>query len=57
MKNNNLKKKIRELGHLLAYEEEAEHKFKNWWGRKKEHDYLLEKLNRLEKRTSQITSK
>tara|TARA_R110000824_G_scaffold669_11_gene4220 strand:- start:209 stop:472 length:264 start_codon:yes stop_codon:yes gene_type:complete len=45
---DNLKQKIRELGHLLACEEEAEHKFKNWWARKREHDYLLKKLYRSE---------
>jgi len=50
MAYDNLKRKIRELGHLLAYEEELEHKFKDWWSRKKEHDYLLEKLYRLENR-------
>ena len=48
MAYDNLKLKIRELGHLLAYEEEAEHKFKNWYARKKEHDFLLKKLYRLE---------
>ena len=48
MAYDNLKQKIRELGHLLAYEEEAEHKFKNWYSRKKEHDFLLKKLYRLE---------
>ena len=50
MAYDNLKQKIRDLGHLLAYEEEIEHKFKSWYGRKKEHDYLLEKLYRLENR-------
>ena len=48
MAHDNLKKKIRELAHLLAYEEEAEHKFKDWWSRKREHDNLLRKLYQLE---------
>ena len=50
MAYDNLKRKIRELAHLLAYEEEADHKFKNWYPRKKEHDFLLNKLYTLEKR-------
>ena len=50
MPHDNLKQKIRELAHLLAYEEEADHKFKGWFARKKEHDYLLNKLYRLEKK-------
>jgi ABC-type Fe3+-hydroxamate transport system substrate-binding protein len=50
MKYDSLKSKIRELAHLLAYEEEAEHKFKDWSARKKEHDYLLNKLYSLEKK-------
>jgi len=57
MAYDNLKGKIRELAHLLAYEEESEHKFKGWWGRKKEHDNLLRKLYQLEKKTSQIRIK
>ena len=50
MAYDNLKAKIRELAHSLAYEEEIEHKFANWYSRKKEHDFLLEKLYRLENR-------
>ena len=49
MAYDNLKKKIRELAHSLAYEEEIQHKFKGWYSRKKEHDFLLNKLYRLEK--------
>jgi len=49
MAYDNLKQKIRELAHSLAYEEEIEHKFKGWYSRKKEHDFLLNKLYRLEK--------
>jgi hypothetical protein len=48
MSYDNLKLKIRELAHLLAYEEEAEHRFKDWYSRKREHDFLLKKLYRLE---------
>ena len=48
MAYDNLKLKIRELGHLLAYEEEIGHRFKSWYARKKEHDFLLHKLYRLE---------
>jgi hypothetical protein len=45
-----LRSRIRELAHLLACEEEASHKFKNWWSRKNEHAYLLKKLYSLEKK-------
>ena len=48
MAYDSLIQKIRELAHLLAYEEEGEHKLKNWFARKKEHDFLLHKLYRLE---------
>lgn len=50
MKYDTLRSKIRELANLLAYEEEADHKFKDWWSRKNEHDYLLKKLYSLEKK-------
>jgi|TARA_R110000824_G_scaffold65925_3_gene171320 hypothetical protein len=48
MKYDTLRLKIRELAHLLAYEEEAGHRFAGWYPRKKEHDFLLKKLYRLE---------
>ena len=50
MSHDNLKQKIRELGHLLAYEEEAGHHLKNWYTRKREHGYLLKKLYQLERK-------
>tara|TARA_Y100000310_G_scaffold245413_1_gene250381 strand:+ start:293 stop:448 length:156 start_codon:yes stop_codon:yes gene_type:complete len=50
MSYDNLKYKIRDLAHLLAYEEEAGHHFKDWYKRKKEHDYLLKKLYHLQKK-------
>tara|TARA_Y100000593_G_scaffold72582_1_gene133287 strand:+ start:1004 stop:1159 length:156 start_codon:yes stop_codon:yes gene_type:complete len=50
MSHDNLKQKIRELGHLLAYEEEADHHLKNWYARKREHGYLLKKLYQLERK-------
>ena len=50
MRYDNLRQKVRELAHSLAYEEEVGHKFKNWWGRKREHDNLLRKLYKLEAR-------
>ena len=50
MAYDNLKQKIRELGYLLAYEEEIEHRFANHYNRKREHSYLLKKLYQLEKR-------
>ena len=50
MSHDNLKQKIRELGHLLAYEEEAGHHLKNWYARKREHGYLLKKLYQLERK-------
>ena len=49
--HDNLKHKIRELAHLLAYEEESEHHLKNWYNRKREHAYLLKKLYKLEKKS------
>ena len=48
MRGENLKTRIRELAHLLAYEEEAGHRFKGWYERQKEHNILLKKLYRLE---------
>ena len=48
MAYDNLKQKIRELGHSLAYEEEIGHHLKDWFSRKREHDLLLKKLYRLE---------
>ena len=50
MSYTNLKQKIRELAHLLAYEEEADHRMAQWYSRKKEHSYLLKKLYKLEKK-------
>jgi len=50
MAYDNLRQKIRELAHLLAYEEEIEHRFANHYSRKREHSYLLKKLYQLEKR-------
>jgi hypothetical protein len=48
MGHDKLKARIRELGHLLAYEEEVGHRFKDWYSRKTEHDKLLRKLYRTE---------
>jgi len=47
---DNLKHKIRELAHLLAYEEEVDHRFSKHYDRKREHAYLLKKLYKLEKK-------
>ena len=41
---------VRALAHTLAYEEEVGHRFKNWYERKVQHDKLLNRLNRLEKK-------
>jgi len=46
-----IQKRLRFLGSLLASEEEAELHLSNWRSRKEEHDYLLEKLYKLEKRS------
>jgi|TARA_B100002019_G_scaffold88104_1_gene76343 hypothetical protein len=51
MKLEELKQKVRQLGHLLATEEEAKVHLGKWYERKKLHDDLLEKLYKLEKRT------
>jgi|TARA_Y100000310_G_scaffold214857_1_gene215822 hypothetical protein len=45
-----IRARLRALGSLLASEEEAELHLSNWRSRKEEHDYLLEKLYKLEKR-------
>jgi hypothetical protein len=45
-----LRIRVRFLGSLLASEEEAETHLSNWRSRKDEHDYLLKKLYKLEKR-------
>jgi len=50
MAYDNLKAKIRELAHQLAYEEEIGHHFQGWGKRRQEHYKLLNKLNRLEKK-------
>jgi hypothetical protein len=50
MRYDNLRQKVRELALSLAYEEEVGHRFKNWWGRKRDHDSLLRKLYKLEAR-------
>mgnify|MGYP001218318865 CR=1 FL=1 len=46
-----IRSRLRLLASLLAEEEEAELHLSNWRSRKEEHDYLLEKLYKLEKRT------
>ena len=46
-----LKSRIRELGSLLAEEEESGVHLSNWYNRKKEHDFLLQKLYKKEKKT------
>ena len=43
--------RVRVLGSLLAEEEEAEVHLSSWRSRKEEHDNLLEKLYKLEKRS------
>mgnify|MGYP003117645469 CR=1 FL=1 len=48
MRADNLQRKIRELGHLLAYEEEVDHRFKGWYERQREHNLLLKNLYRLQ---------
>lgn len=45
-----LSEKVRALAHLLAYEEEAQIRSKGWHVRRKEHNYLLAKLYRIEKK-------
>ena len=55
-----LRSRVRFLGSLLAEEEAAQMHLANWRSRRSEHDGLLEKLYRLEKRTyvaSPVTSK
>ena len=47
----NLQDRVRYLAHLLAYEEEAQTKASGWYDRKREHDRLLSKLYRLQKKT------
>ena len=50
MKFEKLQDRIRHLAHLLAYEEEAQSRAAGWYERKKEHDKLLAKLYRLQKK-------
>jgi hypothetical protein len=45
-----IRSRIRVLGSLLAWEERSEFFCSNWRSRKEEHDNLLEKLYKLEKR-------
>jgi len=52
MSSENLKKKIRELAFDLASEEETGIRLKNNHARRKEHNFLLNKLYRIEKRMS-----
>ena len=47
---DNLQDRVRHLAHLLAYEEEAETRASGWYDRKREHDRLLNKLYRLQKK-------
>jgi len=51
MNLTNLEDKVRLLAHLLAYEEEAQTRASEWYTRKREHDFLLNKLYRLQKKT------
>jgi len=51
MKLDNLQDRIRHLAHLLAYEEEACTRASGWYDRKREHDYLLAKLYRVQNKT------
>ena len=50
MKSERLEERVRHLAHLLAYEEEAQLRAKDWYDRKKEHDKLLTKLYRMQKK-------
>ena len=50
MKIDTLRAQIRELAHELAYEEEIGHRFKGWYDRRCQHDKLLHRLYRLEKK-------
>ena len=50
MKAENLRQKIRELAHLLAFEEMSECRLKGWYERKCEHGRLLAKLYKIEKK-------
>tara|TARA_B100000287_G_scaffold297451_1_gene280611 strand:+ start:368 stop:523 length:156 start_codon:yes stop_codon:yes gene_type:complete len=51
MKLEQLRQKLRSLGHLLSAEEEAGVHLSKWYERKRMHDDLLEKLYQLEKRS------
>ena len=51
MKFEKRRERVRHLAHLLAYEEEAQSRASGWYDRKREHDKLLNKLYRLEKKT------
>mgnify|MGYP003117501260 CR=1 FL=1 len=51
MRVQNIERQIRELAHLLAYEEESGHRFKDWYDRQRHHTLLLKKLYRIENKT------
>jgi hypothetical protein len=50
MKFDRIEERVRHLAHMLAYEEEASTRSSSWYERKKEHDKLLNKLYRLQKK-------
>ena len=50
MKTESLKRRVRELAHLLACEEESDCRLKDWYDRRSEHNKLLAKLYRIEKK-------
>ena len=52
MASDNIKRKIRQLAFDLACEEEAGIRLKSHEARNREHNYLLNKLYKIEKRMS-----